>query len=107
MSVGDYVAVLASGASDIVMSGMSFAYGKSNLITGIGLTNVTFADCKIFNGGQAGIIISDSSDFVVKNSVVKNLGCRGISLSGGDRTTLQHGNLRAVGNTVTGCVLAR
>ena len=102
LSIAGYVVELQSGASDIVLSGLSVANGKWNLIQGTGLSNVTIKDSKIYNGGNTGIAISDSSVILVTNNVVNNLGCGGILLDGGDRNMLQHGNLRAVGNEVSG-----
>ena len=101
MSIGGFVLELESGASDIIISGLSFAHGQYNLISGSGVSNVTIVDSKFFNGGQAGVSISDSYDVLVKSSIVKNVGCKGINLIGGDRVTLEHGKLRAIGNSVS------
>lgn len=101
VSLSSSVVALKAGASNLALSNLRLGYAQGTVVDGsVEVTNVTVSNCDIFNAEGHGLVLK-GSNVLVENSLVHNLGCGAVSLLGGDRASLEHGHIRAVGNTLT------
>lgn len=87
------------GASDITVSGLIFEYARGNGISFSEGSNICISDCVVRNIGNRAITVS-TTDSIIKNCELYSLGGGGVSLSGGDRVTLNSGNSKVFNNNI-------
>lgn len=71
----------------VTWDGISFEAAKDRLVYATGAQNVTFRNCRFKNAGGYGLALGGSAN-LVQGCDFRDLGKGGVSMSGGDRTTL-------------------
>jgi hypothetical protein len=81
--------VTVTGASNVTFQELTFDASRSTLIQlSGGSSNVEVVGCTLRDSGDGAATVADGSDNVFDGDLVYDTGEQGISLNGGDRTTL-------------------
>lgn len=99
VSVGA-VAVDLDGVAHVTLTGVTVAHAKAVGISAVNVTGVTLDNCTVNGHGASGIDLR-GVDSTVSNSVVFDVGCRGVTAHCGSMRTLSPGRCLVTGNTVT------
>ena len=92
--------VSLEGASNVVLEGLSLAFGGATAITGTNGVNVTIRGTAIRNFGGWGISFAGTDGLTVRGNVLDGFGRGGINVTGGDRRTLRDGRTHIEANDV-------
>ncbi|MBK1682898.1 right-handed parallel beta-helix repeat-containing protein [Rhodoferax fermentans] len=89
-------------SEQVTVKGLIFEKTTGDAVHVSRSSGIVFADLVIRLTGNRGLVIADSADSGIRNSLIEDNGEGGVYLSGGNRTTL-----RAAGNFVDACIIRR
>ena len=89
---------ISSNASNVQFVGVQVKYSQGNGMVLHG-DNVSVINCSSSNHGAIGIFLYGSNN-TIRGSAVHDVGCAGMSVRSGDRTSLRHGGTVVQGNTL-------
>ena len=99
LSVGQHV-VTASSTSYVSFEGVTIAHSRGDGVLALDVDHFRLSNSTIENlGGNASTIVGSNSAIV--DTIVRNVGCSGVSILGGHPAELVRGN-----NVVSGCTLS-
>jgi hypothetical protein len=99
VSVGD-VGVTLDGTNHITLEGIIIAHAKDTGISAERVSDVLISNCTVFGHGANGVTIDDAFRSGIIDSHVYDVGCIGVTLSGGNHTTLDPGLNFALRNRI-------
>jgi len=99
VSVGD-IAVMLDGTSHVTLEGVIVAHAKDTGISAERVSDVLISNCTVFGHGANGVTIDDALRSGVVDSHIYDVGCIGVTLSGGNITTLEPGLNFALRNRI-------
>ena len=99
VSVG-LVAVRMDGTRHVSMEGVTVAHAKDTGISAVNVSDVLIENCTVFGHGADGVTIDGATRSGITDSHVYDVGCIGVTLSGGNVTTLEPGLNFALRNRI-------
>ena len=89
ISNADNVIEIEDGVQNVVINNLVVRYSQGDLITCTGSSNSVHITNNILkNAGANAITLADGMKNMIHGNEIKSLGCRGINIAGGNRTTL-------------------
>lgn len=95
-----------SGTSFVTLAGLDIQHSKGVGVLAEGVSNVEINGCTVRNHGASAATITGGSSGI-RDSSVSQVGCRGLTLSGGSARALVPGNMHATNNTITNFALLK
>jgi len=93
--------VSARDLSNVTMKGINFSISRGSALSFVNVNNVYLHGGSVTNvGGAAGIQVESSSDVRIVGVEVSRCSCRGIQISGGDRSTLSPSGISVLRNNI-------
>ena len=99
VSVGD-IGVMLDGVSHVTLEGISVAHSKATGISARRVSDVLLSNCTVYGHGANGVTIDDALRSGIVDSHVYDVGCIGVTLSGGNHTSLEPGLNFALRNRI-------
>lgn len=99
VSVGDN-AVKVDGTSFVTLDGIIMAHAKDTGVSAVNVSDVLISNCTVFGHGANGVVIDNAKRSGIVDSHVYDVGCIGVTLSGGNITTLEPGLNFALRNRI-------
>ena len=90
-------------ASEVTFDGIALLHARANGIDALHSTGVTLRDCVIANVGMLAVNFTNCTDSAISDCSISDTGDGGVWLEGGNRSTLEGGNLTVRGTTFTRC----
>jgi hypothetical protein len=93
-------AVGLDGTSHVALENVTVAHARGTGVSASGVTDVVLRNCTVFGIGANAVVIEDALRSGIIDSHVYDVGCIGVTVGGGDFTTLTPGLNFALRNRI-------
>lgn len=93
-------AVNIDGSRHVSLHGIVVAHAKGTGVSAVNVSDVVISNCTVFGHGANGVVIDNAKRSGIVDSHVYDVGCIGITLAGGNITTLEPGLNYALRNRI-------